>query len=230
MPHGYVQPLAVAQAEPPGQQVEIEPAEQTERDDLEDGVQRDEYGGRLAVAARQVVPDDDHGDAAGEADDDQAGAVLGQVRQEGPRQGEHDGRADDPVDDQRGHHQRAVAGHGDEPVVADLGEDRIHHDEQAERDRQGDPADLDLRQRVVHPRDQPPQPQADGHGEQDPHGEVAVEGGELLDDRVVAARRGDGGSGGGHGQARLFPAAPRADAASAANCSDRPARTSGLSL
>lgn len=233
VPHGHVQALAVTEVHPARQQVEVEPAQQAEREDLEHRVQCDQDGGGLPVAAGEVVPDDDHGDAAGETDDDQAGAVLGQVRQEDPRQREHDGGPDDPVDDQRGHHQLLVAGHAVESVVADLGEHRVHHHQQAERDRQGDTADLDLGERVVHARDEAAQAQADGHGEQDPHREVAVEGGELLDDRVVpTAYRSGGGGGlcGGHGQALLFSEAVRAESASAANCSDSPARTSGLSL
>src|SRR5690606_14252558 len=60
LPHGDVQAFAVAQTQPAGQQVEVEPAEQTERQDLENGVEGDEYGGGLAVAAGEVVPDDDH--------------------------------------------------------------------------------------------------------------------------------------------------------------------------
>jgi hypothetical protein len=74
--------LALAQAEPAGQQAQVEPAEQAERQHLEDRVQGHEHGGGLTVAAGQVVPDDDHGDAAGQPDDDQPSAVCGQVGQE----------------------------------------------------------------------------------------------------------------------------------------------------
>lgn len=101
LPQGDVQVLTVAEVQPVGEQIEVEPAEQAEGEDLEDGVERDQDGRGLAVAAGQIVPDDDHGDTAGEADDDQAGAVLRQVGQEDPGQREHDRRSDDPVDDQR---------------------------------------------------------------------------------------------------------------------------------
>src|SRR5690606_16244084 len=85
------------EAEPAGQDGEVEPAEYGEHDDLEDRVQGDEHGGGFAVTAREVVPDDDHGDAAGQADDDQPGPVFGQVGQEDPGEGEHQRGAEKPV-------------------------------------------------------------------------------------------------------------------------------------
>ena len=48
--------------------------------------------------------------------------------------------------------QLAVAGDGVEAVVADLGQHRVHHDQQAEGDRQRDAVDLDRVQRVVRAR------------------------------------------------------------------------------
>ncbi len=221
-----MQVLAVAQVQPSGQDVEVEPAEQAEGDDLEDRVEGDQDGGCLAVAAGQVVPDDDHGDAAGEADDDQAGAVGGQIGKEGPRQGEHHRRPDQPVDDQRGDHQPLVARDGVEPVVAHLGQHRIHHHQQADGDRQGDTADLDLGEGVVQPRHHPAQAEARAHGEQDPHGQETVEGGQFRDDRGVGhVRRGRGL---GHGQDlfRSQAAVARAVAASSAREPARVSRTS----
>ena len=48
--------------------------------------------------------------------------------------------------------QSPVAGDGVEPVVADLGQHRVHHDQQAEGDRQRDAVDLDRVQGVVRGR------------------------------------------------------------------------------
>ncbi len=39
---------------------------------LENGVERDEGSGVLGAAVGERVPDDDHGDAAGQADEDEA--------------------------------------------------------------------------------------------------------------------------------------------------------------
>src|SRR5699024_9158062 len=85
--HRDLEPMCV-QAEPARQDAEVEPAEDGEHDDLEDRVDRHQHRGRLAVAAGQVVPDHDHGDATGQTDDDEPGAVLGKVGQENPGQGE----------------------------------------------------------------------------------------------------------------------------------------------
>ena len=76
---GETSRVCLRQAEPAGQHRQVEPAEGPERDDLEDRVEGHEHRRGLAVAAGEVVPDDHHGDAAGQADDDQPGAVLGQV-------------------------------------------------------------------------------------------------------------------------------------------------------
>jgi hypothetical protein len=43
-----------------------------------------------------ALPDRHPGDAAGRPDDDQAGAVLGQLVQQQPRRGEHQRRLDQP--------------------------------------------------------------------------------------------------------------------------------------
>ena len=100
-------------------------------------------GGELSAPAGQVVPDEDHRDAAGEADDDQPGAQLGQVRQEHPREGEHQRGPDDPVQHQGQTQGAAVGQLVADVAVADLGQDRIHHGQQPDRDRQRDGVDLD---------------------------------------------------------------------------------------
>ena len=185
---------ALVKAQPARQHVEVEPAEAGEGDDLEDRVQGDQYGGGLPVTAGQVVPDDHHGDAASKPDDDQAGAVRRKVGQEYPGEGEHQRGAEDPVHQQRADQQPAVAGDGVEPVVADLGQHRVHHDQQPDRDRQADAIDLHGLKRGLQTRHDPAQQQPGQHGHADPHRQETVEGGELGDHGV----RRDGGSGHGH--------------------------------
>ena len=89
-----------AQAEPAGQDLQVEVAEEREGDHLEERVDGHEHRGGLPVPARQVVPDEDHGDAAGQADDYQPGSVGGRVRQQQPGQREHDRRSDHPIQHQ----------------------------------------------------------------------------------------------------------------------------------
>ena len=104
LPDRHREALGV-EAEPAGQHREVEPAEQRVGDDLEERVDRDQQRGRLAVGAGEVAPDQHHRDAAGEADDDQPGAVLGLVGQQQPGEREHQQRPDHPVEDQRGDEQ-----------------------------------------------------------------------------------------------------------------------------
>ena len=126
-----------ARATPAGSRGRTMP--ERERKDLEDRVDRDQHGGGLAVTAGEVVPDQHHRDAAGQPDDDQAGAVLGQVGQEDPGQREHQRRPDDPVQHAASDDQHApVAGDPVELAVAHLRQHRVHHQQQAERDRQRD--------------------------------------------------------------------------------------------
>ncbi|MBP2333206.1 hypothetical protein JOF33_001905 [Corynebacterium freneyi] len=122
------------QAEPRRQDLQVEPAEHAEHEHLEDGVDGHEHGGGFAVAAGQVAPHEDHGDAAGEADDDQPGAQGGLVGEENPGQGEHEGGANHPVEQQRDGHEPFVGGDFAGLVVADLRQRRVHHHQQAEGD------------------------------------------------------------------------------------------------
>ncbi len=88
--------------EPARQQRQVEVAEERVGDDLEQRVERDEHGRALAVAAGEVVPDEHHRDAAGEADDDHPGAVGGLIGEKQPGEREHQQRAEDPVEPERG--------------------------------------------------------------------------------------------------------------------------------
>ncbi len=168
------------QPQPRRQRLEVEPAQGSEGDHLEDGVDRDQYGGSFAVTAGEVVPDEHHRDAAREAHDDQAGPVLRQVGKEDPREAEHEGRSDDPVQHQRGHQQASVRADAPGLVVADLRQDRVHHHQQPDRDGQGHRPDLHRLQRGVQAGDEPPQQESHGHGGQDPYREPAIEEGHLL--------------------------------------------------
>ena len=89
------------EAEPARQHGQVEVAEQRVGGDLEERVEDDEHRGALAVAVRDVVPDQHHRDAAGEPDDDHAGAVGGLVGEEEPGEREHEQRPDDPREEER---------------------------------------------------------------------------------------------------------------------------------
>ncbi len=117
------------------------------------------------------------------------GAVLGQVGQEDPRQREHQGGADDPVQHQGRRQHPSVAGHAVDLAVAHLGEHRVHHQQQTQGDRQRDATDRHRLQRVVDSGREASEHQAPGHGQADPQRQEAVERGEPLDDVGVDVRR-----------------------------------------
>lgn len=174
LPHRHVDTVG-RQPQPARQHVEVEPAEERERDDLEHRVQRNQHRGQLAVAAREVVPDEHHRDAAGQAHDDQPRAVLGQIGQREPSEREHQGRAHQPVEHQRQAEHTPVGHHVAEARVLHLRQHRVHHQQQAERDRQAHGAHLHPVERVVEAGEQSAQQQPHHHRRADPHGQQAVE-------------------------------------------------------
>ena len=174
----------------PGTTVRIEPPEHRVGQDLKDGVEGHEDGRELPGAAGQRIPQQHHGDAAGQPDEDQAVTVVGQVGEKQPGEPQHDQGPEDPVERQRSAQQPGVAGMPADGLVAHLREHRIHHPQESDRDRHRDtphPHAVEGRpQSRVGPSQQDPQP----HGREDPQRQIAVEGGQALEDR-----RGFGGGG-----------------------------------
>ena len=76
LPEADLESLGV-ETEPARQHGQVEVAEQRVGRQLEDRVEDDEHRGAVAVAAGELVPDQHHRDAAGETDDDHAGAIGG---------------------------------------------------------------------------------------------------------------------------------------------------------
>jgi len=64
---------------------------------LRNGVKSHKPYGQLPVAASKFIPDDNHGDAARQTDQDNTDHIFGIVVQEDYRQHKHDQRADHPV-------------------------------------------------------------------------------------------------------------------------------------
>ena len=175
--HGHRRQVDLAEAQPDErrQLLDEEPGEERIEQHLEDAVEGHQPGGVLAVAVGQVVPDDDHGDAARQADHDQADQVFRLVGQEDDRQGEHQQRADDPVLQQREPQHLQVAEDVAQLLVLHLGQRRVHHQDQADGDGHVGGAGVEAVPEADDPREEVSQPDADGHGQEDPHRQVAVE-------------------------------------------------------
>ncbi len=100
-PHGDPQRCPVG-AQPPGNNRQEEPAQDRVGQDLEDRVESHQHRRQLDRAAGEGIPDEHHRDATRQADDDQAVAVGGEVREQQPGERKHHDRPDDPVEQQRG--------------------------------------------------------------------------------------------------------------------------------
>lgn len=81
-----------------GDDLYIEDGKRREQDDLQDTVESDQHGAVIAVASRQVGPDEHHRDAPCNPDEDQPIPQLLSIWQESPSERHHEERRQDPVD------------------------------------------------------------------------------------------------------------------------------------
>ena len=179
-----------------GRNDEEEPRIGGEEQDLEDRVEGDEPGDVLVVAARQLVPDQHHGDAAGKPDQDHARHVLRVVAQEDHGEREHQHRADDPVLDERQRQHAPVLEDEVQLLVAHLRQRRVHHQDQADRDRHVGGADREGVEGRGQRGERRAEQDAERHRGEDPERQPAVEerepGGGARDGhgRLLLSRRG----------------------------------------
>jgi hypothetical protein len=133
-----ISPMVISTPRPAGRARSAAPCEDVgvdrEEEHLEDRVEGDQPRAVLGVALGQVVPDDDHRDAAGETDHDQPEHVLGLVAQEEHGQAEHQDRAEDPVLKSDRPSTLRVAEDWAHLLVADLGQRRVHHQDEPDGD------------------------------------------------------------------------------------------------
>ena len=189
---------ASRKAEPARQHGEERPRVEAVEEDLEDAVEGDQAGDVVRVSLGQFVPHQHHGDAAGDADQNQAAHVGRFAAQEDEREEEHQDGADDPVLRQRESEHAAVAEDFAEFFVADLCQRRKHHDDEADGDGDVGGAALEAVDEDGDVGHEVSQANADGHGEKDPEREEAVEEGEVLA-LVRSAASALGVRRGGHG-------------------------------
>lgn len=88
-------------------------------------------------------------------------------------------------EDQGGGEHASIAGDGVQAVVADLGQDRVHHHEQTEGNRQRRPVDFDGTQGGTEAGDEPPQDEIGGHRRRDPQWQVPIQRGQLRCEGTV---------------------------------------------
>ena len=155
---------------------------------LEERVEGDQSRRVLGVAPGQVVPDDDHGNAAGQSDQDQADRILGLVSQEHERQPEHEDGTDHPVEQERDRQHPRVAEDLAQLLVPHLRQRRVHHQDQPEGDRNRRRANRQVRDRPHDARRDIAQGHTQSHRQEDPEGQVAVEEGKPPGQSAVLGR------------------------------------------
>ena len=159
-----------------------EPCVHAVEEHLEDRVEGHQPGRILRVALGQVVPHDDHGNAPGQADHDQADHELRLAAQERDGQHEHQNRADDPVLQQREAQHLVVAEDVAQLFVLHLGQRRVHHQDEAQGN--GDAGLRALRPErtdpLAHARRGVAHQYANCHGQEDPERQKPIQEGQFL--------------------------------------------------
>jgi hypothetical protein len=111
--------------------LDIKHGKRCKQDNLQYAVECNQDGAVIAVAARQISPDEDHGNATCNAHEDESFAEVLPVGQESPSECYHEERCDDPVEHKRDCNLDPEFAFLEEKVqsfVADFAEDRVHHD------------------------------------------------------------------------------------------------------
>ena len=140
-------------------------------------------GGVFAAALGEVVPDEHHGDAARDADEDEAHHVVGVVAQKEHREQEHQHRADEPVLHEREAEDAGVGEDLGELRILHLRQRRIHHEDEADGDGQVGRADGHRgEQRLGVGDHEMAEHDPESHGGEDPDREITVEEGHVLGD------------------------------------------------
>lgn len=149
-------------------------------EDLGEAIEGDEACGVLGAAFGEVVPDENHGDAAGDTDEDEAGHVAGLIAEEDDRENPHEDGADEPILHEGEAEDAGVAEDFGELLIADFGERWVHHDDEPDGERDVGGAEGDRAEKFLGIGEEKfSEDDADCHGEENPEREKSVEEGEF---------------------------------------------------
>ncbi|MEZ4341277.1 MAG: hypothetical protein R3B74_01440 [Nitrospirales bacterium] len=101
---------------------------------MEDAVEGDQGCRILIVALGQLIPDQDHGDASGQSDENEPGHVFGGIPEKGYGKAEHKERADEPILHERHQQYFPVTKDQGQLFVFYAGQRGIHHEDEADGD------------------------------------------------------------------------------------------------
>ncbi len=167
-------------AEPLGKHRNEDPRVEAVKEHLKDAVDGDQSGNVVRVAICQFIPHQDHCDAARNADQDEAAHIGRLAAKEHDGEDEHERRPNQPVLDQRQSEHALVAEDIAQLLVAYLRQRREHHDDQPNGDRDVRCSALKAVDESRRAWDEVADCHANGHREEYPECEEAVEEGEIL--------------------------------------------------
>src|ERR1039458_9381191 len=167
-------------AEPLGKHGNEDPRVKAVKEHLKDAVDCDQAGNVVRVTVGQLIPDQDHRDTACDADQDESAHIGGGAAKEHDGQEEHEHRPDDPVLDQRQRENSFIAKELTHPLVSNFRQRREHHDDQPDCDRDIRRSTLKAIDESRGTWDEVAYAHSNGHCEEYPEREEAVEEGELL--------------------------------------------------
>ena len=150
---------------------------------LKDGIESYQPRRVFAAAAGQVVPDQYHGNAARNANENQPHHVLRLVGQQPDGQQEHERRAKHPVQKQRQANNSDILKNRRQLLVLYLGQRRVHHQNEPQRQGHIHRAHREVVHRLVEAGHEVAQRHAEGHGQEYPERQAPVQAGEFLFDQ-----------------------------------------------
>ena len=171
---------ASLKAEPLWKHSNEDPRVEAVEEHLKDTVDGDEPGSIVGVATRQFIPDQHHRDAACNADQDEPAHVGRFAAQEHDGEDEHERRANEPVLNQRQPENSLLAEDFAQLLVSHFRQRREHHDDQPDGDGDIRRSALKAIDEPGRARDEVADRHSNGHREENPESEKAIEEGELL--------------------------------------------------
>ena len=167
-------------AEPLWKHGNEDPCVEAVEEHLKDAVDGDKSGSVVRVAICQLIPHQDHCDAASDADQDESAHIGRFAAKEYYGENEHERRPNEPVLDQGESENPLVAEDIAQFLVSDLCQRRKHHDDQPD-------GNWDIRCSALKALDEPRRAwnevangDSNGHCEENPEREEAVEEREIL--------------------------------------------------
>src|SRR5208282_4593529 len=176
------------QAEPSGKDGHKHEGVDREEQHLEDRIKCHQAGAVVRVAGGEIVPDDHHRNAPRQTDHDESDHVLGAIAQKNDREREHQNWSDYPILEKRKTKDLPVAEDVSEFVVVHLGQRRIHHQDETDRNRKRSRANAKAIESSLNAGPEETERHTGRHRQENPKRQISVEKGEPAQDWSLCHR------------------------------------------